>query len=194
MTPARIRIVLADNVTEKEWSVFVWEAGWYFNDVLPQQPGHPFEIIQYRTTGGKTTIEEITDFVIDQRYLLIHGVAPETEARKVRAGIATVDDNEIRRNMREAQTRDEKLAALYPLALVTPPRFNPEDNQLLEAALQDTDADIRRAAICAVGYVEWPELEAKVRQMETADPDSAVRETAGRLREAIEHRDAGRLA
>lgn len=144
MTPKRIRIVLSDSVTDKDWSTLVWESDWYFNDFLPRQPGHPFEIMQYRTAGGRTAIEEITDFVIDQRYLLIHGADPETAARKVRASIATVSDDEIRQKMREARTRDQKLAALYPLALVTPPHFNPEDNSPIRAAWRPPDLSVGR--------------------------------------------------
>ncbi len=187
MAPTRIRIVLKDVVTDTDFTRLCSAQKWYFYDQEPRQEGRPFDSTIWRTSGGATAIEFIEDFMVHLRYILIHGREVEGVAKTVRAGLATVDDTEVRHMMRTAQDRDDKIAAIAHLAIAAPAAFDAEYYRLLHKGLTDSDPAMRCGAILAVGYMEWPELRASVARLKTADPDEKVRQAAQRMLESLDH-------
>jgi HEAT repeat protein len=100
--------------------------------------------------------------------------------------VFTVD--EILEEAKRAKTRDDWIYVAYELAAAAPGDYDPRVVQVLERALESESPDVRRAAIIAMGYLEWPQLRPLLERVREKDPDPAVHNEARVMLEGLETR------
>lgn len=164
---------------------------WYFQD---GEASDAFDIHYWLTRNRRNEIYRVNDFVIGTQYIVVEGPEAEMIVERIREAIPVYTLEQLRQRLAAADTPDQRARAVAQLALATTKTPNPTDLPLLEAALADSNATVRRTAAIAVGYVEWPELRARLTEMHKTDSDEEVRDAVGRMHDAMSHTDAIRKA
>ncbi len=191
MTKEWVRIIPDDSIDIGHLMDVGGTQRWYFQD---GEASDAFDIHYWLSRNRRNEIHLVDDFVIGTQYIVVEGPEAEAIIEQIRQAIPIYTLEQLRLRLDAADTLDQRARAVAQLALATTKAPNPTDLPLLEAALADPNTAVRRTAAIAVGYVEWPELRARLTEMHKTDPDEEVRDAAGRMHDAMSHTDAIRKA
>lgn len=179
-----MRIVLRESVSRENVST-AWDSDWPVLRVIRGDKNHPTEVI-YSTPDEETYIHYIEDFKLGLNYLVVVGRNPDLVVEEIRSLLPTYDKPEILDMVKTAKSRDEKMRALYYLALITAEQYDPDIYKIFVNGLADPDPEIRGATVLAIAYVGWPELLKSVKHTAMTDDDEIVRQDAALLSENME--------
>lgn len=156
---------------------FAQELGWRNTRVISGNEETPREIV-YETKKPGTVVHWIEDPKIGVDYLAIAGSERDAAAAELRAIREFYSLSEMIVAASEAEP-DEKMAAIYYLALLAPDKLDERVFDIFSRYLRDEEADVRGAAVLAISYVGWPEFIVPLQPLVTRDPDETVRQDAG---------------
>jgi hypothetical protein len=176
----KTRIPLAPGVGEPEIDSLARQLGWELGLTIPATRDHPFEKV-WLTAGDRTAVHYIEDFLLKIAYLQIESADSAAAEQAIRAVIHAPTRDTIKDILREATTRDEKIDAIYRLALLAPGQFDDAMFRLFESSMGDADPEVRRAAVFGTAYVAWREFRQPLERLAKSDPDPAVRDFAGEM-------------
>jgi hypothetical protein len=153
------------------------QLGWQLELTIPATQDRPFEKV-WLTAENRTAVHYIEDFLLKVAYLQIESADPATAEQAIRAVIPASNRDTIGDILRQATTQDEKIDAIYRLALLAPNHFDDALFRLFESSMADADPEVRRAAIFGTAYVAWREFRQPLERLAKGDPDPAVRDFA----------------
>jgi hypothetical protein len=192
MASSRKRILLRKPVSFKDMMVFSGEQGWFFQKQQLHNAKQPFDVYIWKADDLETVIHYVVDDILDLFFVVAEGPQAAKLEKEVRANFPTYEEDEIRKQVREAKDKDSRIEAIQRLSVTTPQQYNAQDFKLLDAALSDPDPEIRGAGVLAVGYVEWPELRERLEHLKTSDPEKSVRAAATKMLKALAKTEAQR--
>jgi hypothetical protein len=181
----RIRIALQDGVKQEKVSVLAYRFEWEMERVIQRTDDHPREVI-WATPGRKTFVHWVEDFLVQQRYLVVQGDDAEAVAEQLRSKLKTLSPVDVAKRL--AGTRDEGdlIDVLYKAGVAAGPEEDSALREVFDAGFRHESPDVRRAAVFAAGYAEWPGLREPLERLAGSDPDLVVREDAAAMLEGLE--------
>jgi HEAT repeats len=182
----RERILLRDGLNRDIADDLAVDLDWVFVTLLRKTEETPFRIAIYRVPRTHEQVEYVEDFVIDRGYLIITGPDPRAVAATIRPRVDVIGPDEVLGRLAAARSTEERIGGLYDASIVAPQSSEPHLLQAFYSAFEDSEPEVRRAAILAVGYVEWAELRALLPGMAERDPDPEVREHAAAMLESLQ--------
>jgi hypothetical protein len=185
MQPDETRVVFKDADATDGLDRIAYEESWELDASIPRTPTSPKELV-WRVDDGATCVRFVDDFLIERTYATIAGPQRDAVSAKVRSRIASYDFVDVREEVERARSRDELVGAAYLVGVAAPPTCERPWLELLQRLLSSENSDVRRAVIVACGYLEWPELQSLLSDVESGDPDSGVRDDAALMREGLE--------
>lgn len=166
-----LRIPLALEVSGDDVTDAAWDAGW---DLVELGVGDEREaqIDVYETASG-VTIAHVIDPVVQLQYLVVEGDEVGAIVAEARRRLAWYDSADIRRMWDEAQTLDDRLAAVY-IAGVSASASRDETWRVVNAALGHKNPILRQAGIVATTYTQWAEWKFVLSELAEEDADVHV--------------------
>jgi hypothetical protein len=185
-------MVLGDEVNMEDIERGAIRKKWKLIKQHPATDDAPLELVYAVSSDKKTTISYVEDHFVMVRYLVIRGKELEKARRLVETTFDCYDDEEIIDNAENAKDAQAQVDWLMLVTVIGPQLEKPRFVKLIKKRLSSKEAPVRRAALIAVSWLEWPEFRADVEKLAT-DKVRDVREDAKRLVEAYRLRDAGKL-
>jgi len=175
----RVRMVLKDDVDEDDIDGLAFNANWDLIEVAKEDPreGTPYQVI-WATEGEREAIHYINDHVLNLRYVLVKGNAPDNVLWEIRKTLHVYEVSEIIEELNSATEADAIVKAINKLAVAAPQSFDFETYNLFKKYAAHPDPEVRSAVIFAMSYPAWKEFRQLVEQLGLNDPNSEVRETA----------------
>jgi hypothetical protein len=183
------RVVLSPEVTRDDVETAAWDLDLFIHHRTSRSGDQPREDV-WRSRDESTWLHEVEDHVTGLRYLVLRGEEVDAIVRRLRRLVRTVTHSDALRALDDAENAEDKLLALYQLGAAAPDHANSRVAAALRRTLDDDDPDLRHAAVVAIAYTGWPELEEAVRAASEADPSETVRSAARRLLQAYAARPA----
>lgn len=183
------RTVLAPDVGREQFEDLALLAGWRLYRVIERTDDTPYEQI-WTIDNGTSSIHYVEDDLVGVTTVLTRGDREDELTELVTQRLSTLTPTEVLVWAYAVEDAAERVKAIGYLAALAPPQ--PEDAfvAVLETALQDSRAEVRRAALFACAYLSWPEVVPLVEAVRHGDPDEATRSNAAQVLEAIlRHRD-----
>ncbi|MGW7685112.1 HEAT repeat domain-containing protein [Kribbella sp. NPDC054772] len=185
MTSFNERLVLKQQpVTRTVLSQVTWDHDWDLVDV--GRIGDDPYVDVWRTEDGAVEIHYVEDGLVGLSYVTLYGDDVATARGQIEAGCALWSPADALVAEQTAESRDDRLRAIYAAALSA---TGAPQTELVEAfralARTDDDAGIRQAIVVATGYLPWPELVDLVRELGRDDPTDHVRHNAAVLLEGL---------
>ena len=122
----------------------------------------------------------IEDPFVQLRYFVVRGPHAQEISDDLRGALPVWSNQEALILLGQAENRDVKVHAIYLTAVSAP---DEESQLVLDAfrrASEDNDADVRRALLVGIGYLDsWPSLRTLAGEIQRDDPDPVVRRDAG---------------
>ncbi|MFJ7946230.1 HEAT repeat domain-containing protein [Streptomyces sp. NPDC096354] len=143
------------------------------------------------TPDGRAEIHYVEDPLTGIPFVTFRGEGAGEAAQLVEAGCQLWDFREALDMINAAQSRDDRLTAIYAAAFTAPER--PVDSlvEVFRSLAADPDPGIRQSVVVATGYVPWPALVELVQRLAETDQVHHVRHNAQVLLEGLNlHGDA----
>ncbi|MEU4428723.1 HEAT repeat domain-containing protein [Actinoplanes sp. NPDC024001] len=156
--------------------------GWQTSDI--RTPGRSSRE-QVWTVSADVTFHHVVDQNSGIPYVEFRSRVPNvisTILSEVRDELRVFTSAELLEAVRDEPAPDELPRALLHLGLAAPPRFSDDYFDEIYDGLENPDPTVRRAAVWATVYTEWPEWVPVVGPLSEEDPDDEVRRLA---REAV---------
>jgi len=180
------RIVLQDSVSLRDFEGMAFQADWFFEDKVERSEHTPFEVI-WMLGDGSGSVHYIEDFLLHTTYILIRSLDPDSVSQLIHNKLPVIERQEILEQFYKARSTIELIAAMYRIAAITQPTFDQALFEAIISGLSHENANLRKAAILACGYAEWPELGVPLRKVRDTDSDIAVRADAQGILQGLEH-------
>jgi hypothetical protein len=183
------RVVLRPEVTREQVEDAALDLEWLLLKSWPRGQDRPYEDV-WVDRDEQTWIHYIEDHLVDLRYLVVKGTdvsAVESEARQL---LPAYQAEDARRAWDTATTADERVEAVYLLALTAGPEDRSRAVAALQAASSDGDPAVRHALVLATTYVGWPELRRLLELLAKNDSVDAVRQEARLALDGLRHQDS----
>lgn len=180
MLGAAERVVLTDRVSRDDIDDAMVRCGCRLTNVYPGSATHPGQVV-FATRDRQSLLYLVEDGRLGVLYVAGTGPTIDGALDEVRAQLAHHDERDIETLTSDPsdEARYARGLALTVLTAAEPP--SAEQLQVLERGLTTPVAAIRQAALVAVTYAPWPQLERAVQQLANGDPDLVVRANAERL-------------
>ena len=185
MKAQKARFLLKESVSEDEIYTAALNNDWLWWDKTLSSEDNPYEVV-WITDDEQKTIHYIEDHLINLRYLVAQGNDVEQLVEQIHSSLATYNKEEIRQLVEKATTRDEQVSAIYQVGIAAYQDYDSDFFELFKIGLSNPDAEVRKAAILAVGYVGWSEFREILQHLKTDDPDLTVRERASIMLEGYD--------
>ncbi|MDJ1471068.1 HEAT repeat domain-containing protein [Cytophagaceae bacterium DM2B3-1] len=186
----KYEIMLIKNATRKDViNTFQRdEYDWFIWDEIQRTEKQPYEIVWAADDEGKTLVSYIQDFIVNMDYLLVRGenvleIAPEVRSL-FQQRIFTKE--EILHLWSQAQTQNEKIKSIYQIGVSASSTFDPDIYAIFETLVNESDNEVRLAAVWSMSYIAWPQIQELVTQYAMSDSDSEVRDVAQALLQTYE--------
>ena len=135
---------------------------------------------------NRTEIHYVEDPLTGLPFVTFRGDGSEEAARLVQEGCQVWEFSEALAAIEAADSRDDRLTAVYATAFTAPGRQIDAVIEVFRAIAQDPDPGIRQSVIVATGYLPWPGLVELVRGLSGSDPVDHVRHNARVLLDGLE--------
>jgi hypothetical protein len=185
MKAQKARFLLKESVSEDEIYTAALNNDWLWWDKTLSSEDNPYEVV-WITDDEQKSIHYIEDHLINLRYLVAQGDDVEQIIKQIHSSLDIYNNAEIRQLVEKASTRDEHICAIYQVGIAASQDYDSEFFELLKIGLSNPDAEVRKAAILAVGYVGWSEFREILQHLKTDDPHLMVRERASIMLEGYD--------
>lgn len=179
-----MRVALKGDVSREDVENLAWDLDWLLAEMADPSGDRPYEDV-WATADERTAIHYIEDPVLELSYLVVEGGDVDAVVDQIRGAVGTYTPQEALEALRMASSRDEKIEAIYLLAIAS----GNEDNEVLTAlskAAEDKDADVRHSVVVATGYLGWRQLRVLLERMRDGDQTQSVRDDAALMLEALD--------
>ena len=188
------RIILDPDILPDDFRTTAADAGWTLVNEAPPSGLLALELV-YRLDGhDASTVHYIEDSYIKVRYALTRGPQADALVGEVTDLFAYAPDDAVRE---AAEDDDEGLQHIVSWMLSATALGDQAGHAwlsgLIEKRLAHDASAVRRAALVAASWLEWPDFRATVERMAQTDPAPDVRQDAAKLARAYGLRDEGKL-
>ncbi|MGI5400828.1 HEAT repeat domain-containing protein [Streptomyces sp. CA-135486] len=143
------------------------------------------------TPDGRAEIHYVEDPLTGIPFVTFRGEGSDDAAQLVEEACQLWDFQEALDSINTAQSRDDRLTAIYAAAFTAPERQVDSLVEVFRSLATDPDPGIRQSLVVATGYLPWPALVELVRHLADTDPVDHVRHNAQVLLEGLNlHGDA----
>jgi hypothetical protein len=178
------RIVLSPRVTRREFEDIAFGHGWRLHQVVDADEKHPYEEV-WSVAQGASAVHYIEDGLLGLLYVIVMGEEVDELEASLRRALETVRAEDALGWLEDATWAGSRVqAAAYLAAAAEQP--TPDLIAAFDRLMHDPDADVRRAAIFAATYPEWPQLLAFVKNVARHDADDGVRAAAEEIAQILE--------
>ncbi|MGA3525524.1 hypothetical protein [Melissospora conviva] len=177
-----INLVPRGEVTFEGFSRFARDHGWRIDDRAIQAAAEEEspEFVWQAGEGGRVRL--IQSATLGRSYLVVSGDDATVLAAPIRDAFPVFSEAEIVNLLDAARSDDDRIAALGLAAAAGFARYDDRVYKAVRAAMEETDALVRLAALTAAFYLRWRQFEPLVERLgESADASENVRITARNL-------------
>ncbi len=179
-------LVIKEGTKEKFLRIFQ-KNDWLLTGEEQRTDEKPYEII-WRTDDSKSTVHYIQDHIMERNYFIIKG----ENIAQVKDDILDMfsrylyTEDEIFEMWKKAKSQEEKIRAIYYVGVAAPSEPDSRLLNIFKEAFGDPDSEVRLAAVWAVSYVDWHEVQKLVKDASISDSNEEVRDTAATLMKSYE--------
>jgi hypothetical protein len=137
----------------------------------------PFEL-HYASDDEDIQVKYVEDPIADCRYAIVTGQAEKKACKLIREQSATWSDAELFEAWDKASRAGHRIAAILKIGVAAPTSFERRFAKRLKEGVADEDRAVREASLVAIGYQDWPELDALLRKVAKDDMDDGCRKRA----------------
>lgn len=154
-----------------------WDEDWMLRSRVleDRDAGTSYELVLEDIERG-SWIDYVEDLLVDVPYVTTYGPEQEALARVVADALNAWSDEELLKAWDRARSLDEAARAVLLLGVAAPPRYSEPFFTRIKAGLEHADADIRNAAVVAIGYRGWAAFHPILVALQTSDPDEILRQ------------------
>ncbi|MER7706369.1 HEAT repeat domain-containing protein [Kitasatospora sp. NPDC097605] len=176
------RLILRDSVDNAEIRAFAEAEGWaYQGDIARDPASHAFYEAKWSLPGGLSA-HYVADEFIDARYLVVTGdddTRVQAASARVEAALDVRSVDELEADLDVRADPFERARSVLLLGAGSPKRAVDSVVTRVLAAVRHRDARVRRAAVQAMVYAEWPEYREPLADLLTQETDPEVARQAG---------------
>lgn len=185
------RLILKPPRNDVALVTFTLENDWIMERHISPVPERfiPLEMV-FTSDAHDATLHYVDEPLVRFPYVQVVGADRDEVASILRKNVDCFTDEEIFRMWDDASSDAEHEAAAFHLGVASPEHPAAPFLARMQKALQHPSPVVRLAAILAVGYRGWHELEPMLAEMKTNDPDSDVRIRAESMLEAMHQQRA----
>lgn len=188
------RVILDDSLTPKAFAKGAQEAGWQLIQEHPESKDNTLEHIYRAGKDGKSTVHYIEDQFVKVRYALARGPDAKTLAKAITDLFPHgPDDRVLAAAEDDSQGPQYSVDWLMSATVLGDQAGHARLKKLIEKRLAHENAGVRRAALIAAGWLEWPDFRATVDRMAKEDKDPEAREIAAGLAKSYGLREQGKV-
>lgn len=118
-------------------------------------------------------------------YISVSGVDATALAERIRSKLPLDDIPKLTARITADPDWNVMIDTLYRTAVVALPDYDPQAFALLRSGLNHPNELVRRAALVAVSITGWESFIPALDEISQHDPESAVRDQAARIRDAL---------
>jgi hypothetical protein len=138
---------------------------------------------------GDIRIVYVDDPISECSYVVVTGADKDKACKLITDKAETWSDEEALEAWRDAPHDSAQIEAILRVGVVAPHAYSERFAQVLKQALANEDRAVREAAVAAVAYRDWRELDASLQSIADGDSDERCR---NRARLMLEVRQATR--
>ncbi|MBV9883213.1 MAG: HEAT repeat domain-containing protein [Sphingomonadaceae bacterium] len=188
------KVILDHEVLPEDFREGAARMGWELVKEHPAGRDSTYEQIYRAGREGTSTVHYIEDQFVKVRYVFIRG----PEADELAEQVMDIFDHAPDASLLAAAEKDrEDLQTMVNWMLSATVLGDQAGHErlvaLIEKRLAHEDPGVRRIALLAASWLEWPDFRATIERMAEADPDEDVRADAAKLAGAYRQRDEGKL-
>jgi hypothetical protein len=188
------RILLEPTMEPEDFAEAAEEAGWTLIAENEEEASKPYELIYRTDEKGETTAHYVDDRFIMVRYAAARGPGKAAVAADIEELLDYVrDDEALEQAERDRDDLQEMVDWLLTATALREQAGRERLTALVEKRLGHSSSAIRRAALLAASWLEWPEFRATIEQIAKDESDAEAHQEAARLAEAYALRDKGKL-
>ena len=188
------KIILDHEVLPDDFRAGAAHMGWELVKEYPASEDNTHEQIYRAGQDGTSTVHYIEDQFVKVRYALTRGPESEALAEQVRSILPHGPDDRV---LAAAEDDGEDLQYMVSWMLSATVLGDQAGHDrlraLIEKRLAHENPAVRRVALLAASWLEWPDFRASIERMAEDDPDEDVRREAAKLAGAYRQRDEGQL-
>jgi hypothetical protein len=188
------RILLEPSMDAEDFAEAAEEAGWKLIAENEETKSSPYELIYRTDEKGKTTAHYVDDRFIMVRYAAARGPKKAAVAADIEELLDYVRDADaLEEAERDREDLQEMVDWLMTVTALRDQAGHERLAKLVEKRLAHAHSAIRRAALLAASWLEWPDFRKTVERMAKDDPDKDVRRDAAKLAKAYALREKGEI-
>lgn len=157
-----LRLVFKDRDAKNTLGAICVNNYWFLDAEIraDHDNGVPYEL-EYFARNGDLRVNYIEDFVAECSYVVLRGesAAADRAAHMISEAIPVWSDEEVLSAWREACGVTDRCLAILRVGVAAPPSYDKPFATCLHDALASDKEDVREAALAAIGYRNWPELD-----------------------------------
>ena len=167
------RVLLDKSVARDDFQTMAYDAGWHLENIIRAAKDRPAEVIWLTNEGD--SVHFIYDDMLGMPYALSEGRGRRRLAEYIRSKLPTISTEEVIREARKAKGPKARVNALHHVAAVAAgASFNKQLFDLIKNGFEDDEPEVRRAAVLATGYAEWPRFQKLLEERAAPRQDDAV--------------------
>ncbi|MCZ0204196.1 hypothetical protein OZK63_02020 [Streptomyces sp. UMAF16] len=140
-------------------------------------------------------LTHVRDRKLHTSYLVVTsrvtGELDRYEAWITAGGLSLCTDGDLIRAVAESDDAKEKCRALVRAGIGAPLHPDNRYSRVFIESVSDASSDVRKSAITAIGYAEWPPFQELLHAIAQQDPDGSVRSLAKRMYAAFDEAEVG---
>ncbi|MGW0436451.1 HEAT repeat domain-containing protein [Micromonospora sp. NPDC003197] len=183
------RVVLGDAVTRVQFENLGFIAGWIPVQTVAADGTHPYEQVW---RAGASAVHYIEDDLLGVAYCVCLGPDEDSLGRHLSESLGAVTVSDVTGALSTINGIDARRHAIAFLAALGAQQA--ADSRIVDAlttALADPEREVRTAALFAVAYLSWPELDPALSRVAANDSDDGVRADAERTIRVIHSHRSG---
>jgi hypothetical protein len=188
------RIILDPDLLPDDFRATADAEGWELVKESPPEGLLALELIYRAGSEGATTVHYIEDSYVKVRYALTRGPQADAVAEEVIGVFAHIPDDSVKEAAEDETAGPQHMVGWMLSATVLGDQAGHEWlHALIEKRLAHENSGVRRAALIAATWLEWPDFRATIERMAKEDPAGDVRAEAAKLANAYRLRDEGKV-
>jgi hypothetical protein len=188
------RVILDDSLTPETFAKSAQEAGWQLTHKHPESESNTLEHIYRAGKDGESTVHYIEDQFVKVRYALARGPDASALAKTITDLFPHgPDDRVLAAAEDDSQSPQYSVDWLMSATVLGNQAGHARLRKLIEKRLAHENPGVRRAALIAVSWLEWPDFRSTVDRMAKEDQNPETREIAAGLAKSYGLRDEKKL-